>query len=259
MSSQQSHHRIFNKADLQDAHTPQAVRFRLRNQRSESYLGDFVFGAIDGTVTTFAVVTGVVGAGLAPEIILILGFANLVADGFSMAAGSFLATRANHHYVDHIRRVEQRHIESFPEGEREEIRQIYAQKGFEDEDLERAVEIITADRERWIHEMLQNEWGLQVESRPAMRAALVTFVSFSTLGTLPLIPFVWNYATPDKLDLHATFWSIVLTGAGFFAIGACKSKVVSQSWLREGVQTVMVGGVAAAIAFAIGWALRGLL
>ena len=68
---------------------------------NSTYLKDFIYGAIDGAVTTFAVVSGVAGAGLSSSIIIILGIANLVADGFSMAVGNFLGSRAENQAMDH--------------------------------------------------------------------------------------------------------------------------------------------------------------
>src|SRR5688572_7955123 len=100
-------------------HTPEAIARRLARATSHSYLGDFVLGAVDGAVTTFAIVAGSAGAGLSAGIVLVLGLANLLADGFSMAAGNFLRARSEHQVLDRFRRMEERHIDEIPEGERE--------------------------------------------------------------------------------------------------------------------------------------------
>jgi len=81
--------------ELEHEHTIEAIRERILSVR-HSYLRDWIYGGIDGTITTFAIVSGVAGAGLSPVVVLILGFANLFADGFSMAASNFLGTRAEH-------------------------------------------------------------------------------------------------------------------------------------------------------------------
>ncbi|HEX6021968.1 MAG TPA: VIT1/CCC1 transporter family protein, partial [Solirubrobacter sp.] len=173
-------------------HTAAAVRRRLKSPPRVSYLRDFIYGAIDGTVTTFAVVAGVQGASLDASIVIILGFANLVADGFSMAVSNFLGSRAEAQQRERARREEERHIELVPEGEREEVRQIFAAKGFEGDDLERIVDVITSDREVWLDTMMTEELGLGSEPVDPLRAAASTLVAFVVVGFLPLAVFVYD-------------------------------------------------------------------
>jgi VIT1/CCC1 family predicted Fe2+/Mn2+ transporter len=135
-------------ADLVDTHTPERIRQRLQAPTTHSYLRDFVYGAIDGTVTTFAVVSAVAGAGLSTGVIIVLGVANLVGDGFSMAASNYLGTKTEEELREKARKMEEYHIAHSPQGEREEIRQIFAGKGFADEQLEHVVDVITADHRR---------------------------------------------------------------------------------------------------------------
>src|SRR5688572_28898258 len=111
-------------------HTPEAISNRLAQGVQQNYLRDFVYGGIDGAVTTFAVVAGTIGAGLPVKIVLILGTANLLADGFSMAASNFLGTRAEREDGKRLDTIERRHIDNEPAGEREESRQIFFGKGF---------------------------------------------------------------------------------------------------------------------------------
>ena len=123
--------------------------------RYQEYLGEFVYGGIDGCVTTFAVVAGSVGANLDSAVILILGFANLLADGFAMSIGAYLSTKSERDNYEKHKRVEYWEVDNLPEKEREEIREIYQAKGFEGALLEKVVDVITADRDRWVDVMMK--------------------------------------------------------------------------------------------------------
>jgi vacuolar iron transporter family protein len=139
---------------MEHDHSPEAIRRRLAGSPRQNYLRDWVYGGIDGAVTTFAVVAGVVGAGLSARTVLILGAANLLADGFSMAASNYSGTKTERDDKDRLRAVEERHIDMVPEGELEEVRQIFQAKGFQGSHLATVVEVITADRQRWVETML---------------------------------------------------------------------------------------------------------
>jgi len=240
---------------LKSDHTTEAIARRLAAAKSHSYLGDFVLGAVDGAVTTFAIVAGAAGAGLSNGIVLVLGLANVLADGFSMAAGNFLRARADQEVLQRFRRLEETHIERIPEGEREEIRQIFRGKGFEGETLERVVEVITEDRQRWVNTMLTDEWGLRLEPPSPWRAALATLSAFVLAGLVPLVPMV---ALMHRRASESFAVSAILTGATFFSIGLIRGRVADQRPLASGVETFVIGGSAALVAFLVGWFLQGL-
>lgn len=235
---------------IEHSHSPRAIAERLKEGPQVNYLRDWVFGGIDGAVTTFAIVAGVAGAALSTKVILILGAANLLADGFSMAAGNYSGVKAEKDDYERLREMEQRHIALAPEGEREEIRQIFAAKGFEGEDLERAVEIITASKERWVRVMLEEEHGAPKVARSAWTAGLVTFVAFFICGAVPLLPFIFG-GSGNALAIAA-----VMTGAVFFSIGALKSKWSTARWWASGLETLTIGMVAAGVAYAVGALLK---
>jgi len=237
--------------ELEHAHEPAAIRARLAQGNRPNYLRDWVYGGIDGAVTTFAIVAGVVGAALSANIVIILGLANLIADGISMAAGNYSATKTEIDELERTRQMEERHIALDPDGEREEIRQIFAAKGFEGETLERAVDAITADRQRWISTMITEEFGLSETIRQPMRAALATFAAFIACGAVPLVPFI---VAPVSTAVPA---ALVLTAIVFFVIGSMKSRWSVTKWWRSGLETLVIGCGAAAAAYGIGYALRG--
>jgi vacuolar iron transporter family protein len=236
---------------MEHEHSAQAIERRLAQGPRHNYLRDWIYGGIDGSVTTFAVVSGVAGARLSSWVILVLGFANLFADGFSMAASNYLGTKAEHEDFQRLEAVENRHIDTFPEGEREEVRQIFQQKGFAGEDLSRMVQLITADRGRWVRTMLTEEYGLPPAVRSPWLAALSTFSSFFVCGLIPLLPYLFQLTDAFVL-------SIIATGLVFFAIGSAKSRWSTTSWLRSGLVTLFVGAIAAGLAYAAGVILRTL-
>ena len=238
-------------AELEHDHSAEAIAARISSIK-HNYIRDWIYGGIDGAVTTFAVVSGVAGAALSPMIVLILGFANLVADGFSMAASNFLGTRAELDDYKRLEKIEYRHIKLYPEGEREEIRQIYRDKGFEGAELEKAVELITADEKRWVQTMLTEEYGLPAEIRSPWKAALSTFSAFIVCGLIPLVPYLFSVQNSFAI-------SSILTGVTFFIIGSVKSRWSTASWFRSGLETFFVGALAAVLAYAVGILLKGIV
>jgi len=160
-------------ADYEAEHTPEAIRKRIESNHSQDYLKDSIYGAIDGAVTTFAVVSSVIGAGLGSGIEIILGLAKLLADGFSMATGNFVGTRAENQSQRKTRREEEVEIESSPACEKKEIRQIYAAKGFEGETLETIVKVITSNKKRWLDTMMQEEHGVSGNNPSALKSRYV--------------------------------------------------------------------------------------
>jgi len=236
---------------MEHEHTHEAIRQRLAAGQNHSYLRDWIYGGIDGTVTTFALVAGVMGARLSPRVILILGGANLFADGFAMAAGNYLATRAEHEEFKYTEAVERRHIELAPDGEREEVREILRRVGIIDELLDRVVATITADPDRWVRMMLRDEYGLPAAVRSPWRAAGSTFSAFLLCGLVPLVPFVAGWKNPFGV-------ASTVTGLVFVLIGALKSRWSPRPWWHSGLGTLAVGGGAAAVAYVIGAWLRDL-
>jgi len=228
------------------SHAPEDIRARISDPPGRGVLRDMIYGGIDGSVTTFAIVAGVAGAGLSPFIIVALGLANVLADGFSMAAGNYSATKSELDNAKRLRRVEEAHIERFPEGERAEVREILRQKGLSGEVLEDATDAITAKRETWIDLMLEGEYGLSSVDPHPMRAAWATFAAFLVAGLIPLLPFILG------MGAAAFTWSAAMTMVVFFAIGAAKSLWSLAPWWRSGFETLFIGGAAAAMAYGVG-------
>jgi VIT1/CCC1 family predicted Fe2+/Mn2+ transporter len=236
---------------LEHDHSEDGIRARLAEDSRPNYIRDWVYGGIDGAVTTFAIVAGVVGAALSTKVILILGLANLLADGFSMAASNYSGTKTEVDDMKRLREVERKHIRMAPDGERQEIRQILCNKGLDGAALEQAVHAITSNEETWVNTMLVEEYGVAPVIRDPLWSALATFAAFVLCGAIPLLA----YLTP--LDDPFTV-SLVMTAAVFFAIGTAKSVWSLQPWWRSGIETLAIGLAAAGMAYAVGYLLRGI-
>lgn len=166
---------------------------------TKKYLAEFVYGATDGTITTFAIIAGAIGASLGSGIILVLGFANLLADGFSMAVSNYLSTKSQR-------------------------------------DLDKDSE----------------------NSKKPMKTAVATFFSFVLIGFIPLLSFSLAFANPF-LEENKFKISIILTSLAFIIIGVVKGAVSGKNKTFSALETLLIGGIAAVIAFFVGFLLKGLV
>lgn len=237
---------------LEHSHKPADIKQRLEAGTRALYLRDWIYGGIDGTVTTFAVVAGAIGADLSARVVIILGVANLLADGFSMAAANYSGASAEAENIERLRRMEERHIQQEPDGEREEIRQIFAAKGFEGDTLETIVTTITSSRTAWIDTMLLEEHGVMANNHSPMIAAAYTFAAFALCGLVPLLPYLFGHEAGLAV---ATLLSCMV----FFAIGSAKSRWSHESWYVSGSKTLAIGLAAAAIAYGAGYLLKHII
>lgn len=222
------------------------------------WLPSFVYGGIDGAVTTFAVVAGVEGASLSVPIILILGFANLFADGFSMAVGKYFSDKADLDRYKRIEQIEYLHLNTKTEHEREEVREIMEKYGFKGKDLDKAVEVITSNPKAWVDLMMRNEFHLTNENVRPVKGAVVTFVSFLLIGFIPLMGYVFKGFLPFS-ENGVFILTCAFTLLALFIVGTVKAKFSTRHWFISGLETMAIGGFAAGIAYAIGYALQSLV
>lgn len=215
--------------------------------RAGNYIRDWVYGGIDGAVTTFAVVAGVAGAALSTDIILILGFANLVADGFSMAAGNLSSSRTESEQYDRLVGQVHRRIAADPERERETLRRIYREKGYADDQVDELVATLSSNEAGWARTMMVEEFGMAPVTRNAWLAAASTYAAFLLCGIVPLIPYVAGLGF---------LVSGLMTAVVFFVIGSLRSLWTDRAWYRSGGVTLAIGGAAAVMAYVIGYLLK---
>ncbi len=248
-----------NKHASAAAHTTEAITAATEEHAGSGsqYLGEMVYGGLDGIVTTFAVVSGVAGAQLGAGVVLIMGLANLLADGFSMAVGAFLSSKSEKELYDKEYERELWEIEHFPDGERQELVEVYEQKGYTEEEAEQLVNIHTTNKERWVNAMMVDELGMQKDESNPLLNALATFMAFLVAGALPLVIYLVGLVTP--ITPEAAFpISLALSGLGLFGLGASKVFFTRQNPWRSGLEMLVVGGLAAAVAYVVGVLLKGI-
>jgi len=218
---------------------------------SREYIPEFVYGGIDGAITTFAVVAGATGAGLETSVIVILGFANLIADGFSMSVGNYFSSKAQKDNYKKHKALEYWEIENLREKEIEEIREIYEKKGFKGELLEQVVAVIISNKDVWVDTMMKEELEMIDDNKTPVSSATMTFFSFLIIGFIPILAYVfqsWFHIATQDLFLYAS----LLTGVGLAIVGYFKSIVTEKSIVIGITETLLLGGIAAALSYVVG-------
>jgi VIT1/CCC1 family predicted Fe2+/Mn2+ transporter len=222
------------------------------------FITEFVYGGIDGSVTTFAVVAGAIGANFDMDVIIILGLANLLADGFSMSVGSYLSAKSNNEHYEKHKKIEYWEIENMRESEIQEIRDIYREKGLQGELLEDVVQVIISDKDRWVDEMMKDELKMMPDNKSPLMAGTATFLAFLVVGFIPLVMFISNFlfGWPDSnLFLIAS----ILTGLAFATIGFIKARLNHANIWKGILETLLLGGSAAIIAYYVGSILENVI
>ncbi|HJW91579.1 MAG TPA: VIT1/CCC1 transporter family protein [Anaerolineales bacterium] len=242
------------------AHDPARIAQAAREEHggaSHQYLGDMVYGGLDGIITTFAVVSGVAGAALGSGVVVILGLANLFADGFSMATGAYLSTKSDQEYYQREWQREAWEVEHFPEGERAELYEVYLTRGYSEQEAGQLVEIQTREPRRWVKAMMVDELGMMKDERKPQLSALATLVAFILAGSVPLIVYLLGLFTVISPRISFPV-SVLLSALALFALGASKVLVTERNPWKSGLEMLLVGSLAAGVAYIVGLLLRGL-
>ena len=208
---------------------------------------DLVFGANDGLVAAFAVVTGLHGATSAMKVVFAGGLAELLGGTIAMALGAYLATKSAREFYLAERAREEHEVDHFPDEERADVRDAFAREGFEGHVLDLVVEHVTADRQRWVRTMMDRELGLQpVPKSAARRAGLATGLAYAVGAAMPTMPYAIFAATV------AFPMSIAFTALALFLVGAAKTRVTEVAWWKAGLESLGIGALAAAATFLAG-------
>ncbi|HSZ26406.1 MAG TPA: VIT1/CCC1 transporter family protein [Cytophagaceae bacterium] len=218
---------------------------------SKDYVAEFVYGGIDGAITTFAVVAGASGANLNLSVIIILGVANLLADGFSMSVGNYFSTKAERDNYEKHKAIEYWEVENMREKEIEEIREIYARKGFKDDLLDQVVATIIANKDVWVDTMMKEELEMVKDEKTPIKTASVTFIAFVLIGFIPLLSYLASWIFDlDKTNIF--IYSCIFTCIGLAIVGYFKSIVTEKNPFVSIAETLVLGGAAAGLSYVVG-------
>jgi vacuolar iron transporter family protein len=215
--------------------------------RQANWLRDVILGGQDGLVNILGIVLGVIAGGGGKVVLLSAGFAAAITESISMGAVGWTSALSERDYYSSEQARESAEIDATPEAERQEIRDIYAAKGFAGDLLERVVETITANRDAWLATMMDEELHLQPVETPDILRSAIVITGATLIGHLiPLLPFVWLPRTT------ALILAIVLSALVLFGVGSYEAVTLVGDWRKKGIQMVMIGLGAAAIGFLIG-------
>lgn len=212
---------------------------------------DLVLGAADGLTVPFALAAGLTGAVDTTWIIVVAGLAEIAAGALAMGLGGFLAAKseAEHYESEHAR--EHREVREKPEDEAAEVVEVLESYGVETTQARAVVQALRADPQRWVDFMMRFELGLE---RPdpgrALASALTIGGAYALGGLIPLWPYMVMRRPVTALAISA-----LVTAVALVVFGYTKGRFTGAPPLRSALQTVVIGGLAAGVAFAIAWAI----
>jgi len=234
------------------------------HQSEGGYLKPIIFGGLDGILTAFAIVAGATGGSLSPKVVLILGFSNIFADALSMGVGEFLSSKAENEWILSEREREAWEMTNYPEGEIREMIDIYEERGMNRADAKVVVETMAKYEQFFVDVMMKEELELQVpednHTLGSFKEGVIMFFSFAIFGTFPLlgyiiIPICFPNLGPESLFISAC----VVTWLVLFFMGCVKSLFSVGKWYISGLETLLLGGTCATVAFTIGQAMDNLI
>jgi VIT1/CCC1 family predicted Fe2+/Mn2+ transporter len=228
------------------ARSPEPAPHR-EEHRHVNWLRDVILGGQDGLVNILGIILGVIAGGGTRVVLLAAGFAAAITESISMGAVGYTSAISERDYYQAEQAREAAEIDATPEAERQEIRDIYAAKGFSGQLLDRVVDTITAHRDSWLATMMDEELHLQpVQTPTILRSAVVITIATLIGHLIPLLPFLWLPRTT------ALILGIVLSALVLFGVGVYSSLTLVGDWRKNGLKMVAIGLGAAAIGFLIG-------
>jgi predicted membrane protein (TIGR00267 family) len=215
--------------------------------REGTRLRDVILGGQDGLVNILGIILGVIAGGGSDTVVVAAGFAAAITESISMGAVGYTSSMAERDYYVAQRAREAREIETTPDAERKEVRDIYAAKGFSGELLDKVVATITANRDTWLETMMDEELHLQpVSTSDIVRTSIVITVATLIGHLIPLVPFMFLSRSP------ALILAIVLSAITLFGVGVYSARTLIGDWRMGGLKMTAIGLGAAAVGFLVG-------
>jgi VIT1/CCC1 family predicted Fe2+/Mn2+ transporter len=216
-----------------------------------SAISDVILGGQDGLVNVLGVILGVAAATGDAYVVMVAGLAATFAESVSMGAVAYTSTVADADFYESERKREYRHIQEVPNLERNEIRSIYAQKGFMGDLLDKIVDTITANQDVWVAVMMAEEHQLQPVNRTnALRSAIIVGIAAIVGSLIPLVPFIFTPVTTAML------LSIALSAVVLFVVGVIKARMTIGHPGKSGLEMAIIGTVSALVGYGVGALLK---
>lgn len=225
------------------------------------FLRNIIYGGVDGAITTFAIVTAGYAADLSVKTILVLGFSNLLADGFSMGFGDYASSYSERDLYVTERGKESKEYQENPEFEKRELVQFYLQRGLSQEDSESIVNVLFKYKEPFVDHMMLLEFNMSApdDTREILHKAMSTVMSFYVFGLFPLLVYILAECIGFQ-NKDFIFASCTLTCATtLFGIGALGAYISKRPIVSGGVVTLTNGALASSLAYLIGYSVNLLL
>jgi VIT1/CCC1 family predicted Fe2+/Mn2+ transporter len=237
---------MIHKLSASDVHRPRDPNPE-RHFTATDIVRDIVIGMSDGLTVPFALAAGISGAGAATHIVVTAGLAEIAAGSIAMGLGGYLAARTDFEHYKTERQREIDETEQVPEKERSEVAEIFREYGLSEVEVKPMVNALSKNRANWVDFMMRFELGLEKPNpKRAGKSALTIALSYIAGGMIPLAPYML------VANLNSALWvSVGVTLLALFLFGFIKGHFTGLNPLRSGLQTILVGGLAAGVAFAL--------
>jgi vacuolar iron transporter family protein len=220
--------------------------------KESASIRDLVFGFGDGINTSLGIVAGVGGAVIGPDVVILAALIGMFTGAKAMAVQNYRAVKSQREILESEIKREEFEIKNMPERERQEIEQVYREKGFTGDDLKMVVDKITSNKDVWLKTMLTEELGLNLEILGSpLKGALVMFGAFLLGGILPILPYFVVKAGIIS-SIIAIGIAIVMSVASSFVVGALKARLAKKNWIKGGIEMAGLGTGIALVGYGIG-------